>query len=170
MDESVLLSFDLPLVSVVVVCFKDIQITRQCLTHIFRQTYPSVEVIVVDNASPENIHEMVSREFPRARVICLERNSGFAEGHNVGIRAAQGKYIAIINNDALAGPDWLAAMVKIAEQNSDIGSVASIITDGNQPDRLDSCGQISQHASRTYRNSPDDSEIPHHTVSREFVS
>jgi GT2 family glycosyltransferase len=131
---------DIPLVSVVVVCFMGVDLTRQCLTHLFLQTYPSIEVIVVDNGSPEKIHEIVRREFPRARLICLDRNAGFAGGHNAGIQAARGKYVAIINNDAVASPDWVRAMVEVAERNPDIGSVASVIIDGNRPDRLDSCG------------------------------
>ena len=131
---------DTPLVSVVVVCVTGVDLTRQCLARLFSQTYPTLEIIVVDNGAPEALREMVRREFPGARLIRLGGNTGFAGGHNAGIRAARGKYVAIINNDALAAPRWVQAMVEVAERSPDIGSVASVIIDGNRPDRLDSCG------------------------------
>ena len=129
-----------PLVSVVVVCFNGLDITRQCLTSLFRQNYHPKEVIVVDNGSQEGIREMVIKEFPQAQLICLDENLGFAGGHNKGIEAAKGKYVAIINNDAVASPQWLSSMVDAAEKDEQIGAVASIITDGNRPEVLDSCG------------------------------
>lgn len=129
-----------PLVSVVVVCFNGLDITRQCLTSLFRQNYHPNEVIVVDNGSQEGIREMVIKEFPQAKLICLDENIGFAGGHNKGIEAAKGKYVAIINNDAVASPQWLSSMVVASEKDDQIGAVASIITDGNKPKVLDSCG------------------------------
>jgi GT2 family glycosyltransferase len=129
-----------PLVSVVVVCFNGLEITRRCLTSLFRQNYYPIEVIVIDNGSQEDIRQMVIKEFPQAQMICLDKNLGFAGGHNKGIEAANGKYVAIINNDAVASPQWLSSMVDVAEKDDQIGAVASIITDGNRPEVLDSCG------------------------------
>ncbi|MDP2982141.1 MAG: glycosyltransferase family 2 protein [Candidatus Latescibacter sp.] len=129
-----------PLVSVVVVCFNGLDITRQCLKSIFSQDYQPLEIIVVDNGSQEDISGMVSREFPRARLIRLPENIGFAGGHNRGIEAAQGKYAAIINNDAVASPAWIRAMVEEAGTDERIGAVSTIIMDGSRPGFLDSCG------------------------------
>ena len=128
------------LVSVVVVCFNGLEITRRCLESIFSQDYQPLEIIVVDNGSQEDISGMVSREFPRAHLIRLPENLGFAGGHNRGIEAAQGKYAAIINNDAVASPAWIRAMVEEAEADERIGSVSTVIMDGSRPDFLDSCG------------------------------
>lgn len=129
-----------PLVSVVVVCLNGMEISRRCLASIIRQEYANQEVIVVDNGSSEDIHGMVAREFPGVRLFRSEINRGFAGGHNLGIRQAHGKYVAIINNDAVAEPRWLAALAAAAEQDERIGAVASVILDAHQPGRLDSCG------------------------------
>ena len=90
-----------PLVSVVVVCFNGLEITRQCLAGLFNQDYDPREIIVVDNGSQEDVRGMVTGGYPQVRFIRMERNLGFAGGYNRGIEAAQGKYIAIINNDAI---------------------------------------------------------------------
>ena len=130
----------IPLVSIVVVCFNGVDITRRCLESLFSQDYKSKEIILVDNGSQEDIRRMVAEEFPQARFIKLEINHGFAGGYNRGIEAARGKYIAIINNDAVASPQWAGALVEVAEKDRETGAVASIIIDGNKTGVLDSCG------------------------------
>lgn len=128
------------MVSVVVVCFNGVDITRRCLESLFSQDYQSKEIIVVDNGSQEDIWGMVAEAFPKASFIRLESNHGFAGGYNRGIEVARGKYIAIINNDAVASPQWVGALVEVAEKDRETGAIASIIIDGNKPDVLDSCG------------------------------
>ena len=58
-----------------------------------------MEVIVVDNASNNQEAEIIAKRYPQVNVIKNERNLGFAGGNNLGIQAAHGKYIFIINND-----------------------------------------------------------------------
>ena len=61
----------------------------------------SIEVIVVDNASKENEAAIIANRFPQVKVIRSGINRGFAGGNNLGIKAAQGKYILFINNDTI---------------------------------------------------------------------
>lgn len=129
-----------PMVSIVVVCFNGLEITRRCLESLFSQDYPSKEIIVVDNGSQEDIRGMVAELFPQACFIRLNSNHGFAGGYNRGMEAARGKYIAIINNDAVASLQWVSALVAVAEKDRKTGAIASIIIDGNKPNALDSCG------------------------------
>ncbi len=129
-----------PLVSVIVVCCNGLEITRQCLAGLYYQDYDPKEIIVVDNGSQEDIQGMVTEVYPQFRFIRIDRNLGFAGGYNRGIEAAKGRYIAIINNDAIASPRWLSALIKVAEKDAKVGAVASVIIDGNRPKVLDSCG------------------------------
>lgn len=129
-----------PLVSVVVVCCDGLEITRRCLAALFNLDYDPREIIVVDNGSQEDIRGMVTEAYPHFRFIRIDRNLGFAGGYNRGIEAANGRYIAVINNDAIASPQWLSALIDVAEKDPRIGAVASIIADGNRPNVLDSCG------------------------------
>lgn len=61
----------------------------------------SLEVIVVDNASKNDEASIIEQRFPLAKVIRSDKNLGFAGGNNLGIKAAQGKYLFFINNDTL---------------------------------------------------------------------
>ena len=130
----------LPLVSIIVVTMNNVNLLRNCLSSLYAQEYEAIEIIVVDNGSGEDVPGMLSKEFPEVRMIRLEKNYGFAEGNNRGIEKAQGKYIALINNDAVATPQWISSLVSTAESDDKIGAVASIIIDGNKLGVLDSFG------------------------------
>ena len=129
-----------PLVSVIVVTVNHFDLIKQCLRSLHEQDYGPIEIIVVDNGSIKDARGVLAEEFPEVRVIRLDRNHGFAGGNNRGIEVSKGKYIALINNDAIADPEWISAMVAAAEADSSIAAAASIIIDGNRPEVLDSCG------------------------------
>lgn len=129
-----------PLVTVIIVTLNNLDFLKNCLVSIYGQDYKEIEILVVDNGSEEDIQGMLAREFPEVRIVRLYKNYGFAGGNNRGIEVAQGKYIALINNDTVASPQWIKSLVEVAESDPRIGAVASIIIDGNQPDILDSCG------------------------------
>ena len=129
-----------PLVSVIVVTMNNFDLLKKCLRSLYKQDYEPMEIFVVDNGSDQDARYVLVKEFPEVRVIRMNRNHGFAVGNNRGIEISKGKYIALINNDALAEPQWVSSMVAVAEADSSIAAVASIIIDGNQPELLDSCG------------------------------
>ncbi len=129
-----------PLVSVVIVTLNGRDLLAGCLEGLRLQDYPALQTIVVDNGSSEDIAGMVAVRAPGAAVIRLPANAGFAGGNNVGLRAAQGEYVALINNDAVPEPGWIRAMVEAAEADPGLGAVASVVIDGNAPTVLDSRG------------------------------
>ena len=64
----------------------------------------SIEVIVVDNASTQDEANVIKERYPQVKVIRSKENLGFAGGNNLGIKAAQGKYLFFLNNDTLFRP------------------------------------------------------------------
>lgn len=114
------------LVSVIVLNWNGKDCIGQCLRSLEAQTYPNREIIVVDNASSDGSPELVKKEFPHVRLIKNDRNLGFSDGNNIGIKAARGDLIALFNYDAVAAPDWLSELVKaIMEKNN--GLVGGLI-------------------------------------------
>ena len=129
-----------PLVSVIVVTLNNISLLKKCMESLDSQSYKNVEVIVVDNGSTDKIKSLLDWDFPDALYIRLPKNRGFAGGNNAGFKKARGEYVALINNDAVASPGWIEAMVNAAQADRKIGMVASIIVDGNDKFVLDSIG------------------------------
>src|SRR5438445_9471226 len=100
-------------VSVVVVNWNRRQLLAACLKSLELQTQKDFEIIVVDNGSADGSVEMVEREFTAARLIRNSENRGFCLANNQGIQVAEGEFIALLNNDAEAGPGWLEALLAV---------------------------------------------------------
>ena len=85
----------------------------------------SIEVIVVDNASREDEVAIIANSYPQVKVIRSEQNLGFAGGNNLGIKAAQGKYLFFINNDVILKPQTsdIRHLISRLETDDKIGMV-----------------------------------------------
>jgi len=110
-----------PLVSIISVNYNQAQITCDMLASLRRLTYPAVEIIIVDNASPSEDPGIIERNYPEVKLIRSKVNLGFAGGNNLGIAQAQGKYLYFINNDTEVEPDCLEPLVNLFENNSQAG-------------------------------------------------
>lgn len=130
----------LPAITVIVVNLNRMNLLRECLISLRRQSLPPAEVIVVDNASTDASRDMVAREFPGVRLLALDSNQGFCAANNLAIAIAQGDFIALLNNDATAEPGWLAALLAATGANPRVGMVASKILVAGRPGIIDKVG------------------------------
>ena len=129
-----------PLISVVVANWNGCRFLEKCLSALAAQTYPAVEVIVVDNGSSDGSLAWIAVHFPAVQVVANASNLGFAVANNQGIAAARGAFVALLNNDAWADPDWLANLYAAIEPDARIGMVASLMLLAARPEVVDSAG------------------------------
>lgn len=113
---------NLPLVSVITLNWNTTGVTCDFLrsTKEFG-TYKNMEVIVVDNGSKEDPAPFLTAIDPGIKVIRTGKNLGFAAGNNVGIRAAKGDYLFIVNNDTEFTPGLIEGLLGIFEKYPDAG-------------------------------------------------
>lgn len=117
-----------PAVSVIVVTWNRQDLLRACLLSLQQQTFRDFEIIVVDNGSNDGSLAMLrSAPFEAVRTIENAENRGFCAANNQGIAAARGRFIALLNNDAEAEPDWLRQLVAALDPEADVGMAASKI-------------------------------------------
>ena len=83
----------------------------------------NMEVIVVDNASKDDEASIIADRFPSVKVIRSDKNLGFAGGNNLGIKAAAGKYLFLINNDTVFRDFQVQALINRMESVADIAIV-----------------------------------------------
>ncbi|MDO5604926.1 MAG: glycosyltransferase [Paracoccus sp. (in: a-proteobacteria)] len=127
-----------PLLSVVVLAYGAADLTLDCLESLVGRgaSWPSLEVLVVDNGSPPaELERLRAATAGDARVRLIENgeNLGFARGNNVGIEAARGEYVLLLNNDTYVPPGALAAMVRHLERNPGIGIIGPMTNNiGNE--------------------------------------
>jgi len=121
-----------PTVSVIIVSWNAREYLRQCLDSLTAKVcrYP-MEIIVVDNASHDGSPECVSRDYPQVRLIQTGANLGFAKGNNVGIKAATGRYLCLVNSDVKVLPDCISRLVDFCEQRPEVGMAGPRVIGGD---------------------------------------
>jgi glycosyltransferase involved in cell wall biosynthesis len=114
-----------PLVTFVVPCYKYAHFLGTCVSSILAQDYENVEVLIMDNCSPDNTPE-VARSFQDSRVkhIRNDSNLGAEQNFNKGLTLARGKYVWILSaDDLLRSPSVLGRFVNAMEQDANVGLV-----------------------------------------------
>ena len=110
---------------------------------LLEQDFDDIEVVVVDNASVDGSAEEIEATFgDRVRLLRASRNLGFGAGNNLAIRRARGRYMVLLNNDAVAAPSFVGELVKAAEADKAIGMVAAKVLQYSQRDVIDTVGHL----------------------------
>jgi GT2 family glycosyltransferase len=135
-------------ISVVVVTWNRRNLLRSCLQSLTQQDLNQpFEVVVVDNGSDDGSPEMVLSDYGKTTRFRLElirnrENRGFCAANNQGFRASDSEFVALLNNDAEAEPDWLRKLATAFEGRPDVGMAASKILVHEDPRRIDKAGHL----------------------------
>jgi len=140
-------------VAVLIVNWNSGGLLARALASLHRQQRPADHIIVVDNASRDDSLEQAAPLLHDVEVMRLASNAGFSGANNAAARAAQRfDALALLNPDAEAEPDWLAALVDAAERYPSAASFASQIRFASAPDVLDGAGDSYHPSGRAWRN------------------
>lgn len=105
-----------------------------CLPSVMKTKYENFRILMIDNNSQDGSMDYMKQNYPDIEVLKLDKNYGYAEGNNKGIRYALKKgaqYIAVLNNDTRVDPMWLSEIVSFGEDNFDAGAMGPLILDGD---------------------------------------
>ncbi|MHA7733124.1 glycosyltransferase family 2 protein [Nitrosopumilus sp. S6] len=105
----------IPLISIVITNFNGGDLLLECLETVFKTNYNNFEVILVDNCSDDNSHNIAKERFPRISLIENNENLG-AVGRNSGIKNAKGDFIVLLDNDTKVDSEWLNEFLKSYEK------------------------------------------------------
>ncbi len=115
-----------PEITVIVVNYNGGDYLRGCLASLARQTWRSFETILVDNASKDGSVDRLNEVPERLTILREAANHGFAGGNNLAAQQAKGRWIALLNPDAEAAPDWLEKLMAAVKQRPTHRIVASL--------------------------------------------
>lgn len=114
-----------PLVSIVSVNYNGSEDTCEFIESLTKISYPNIEIIIIDNASPADNPKIIKQRFPNVILYESIINYGFAGGNNQGIMRARGEYVLLLNNDTIVDKGFLEPLVDKLESDSRIGAVSS---------------------------------------------
>lgn len=129
-----------PFVSIVILNYNQLKVSCEFLDSCKLLTYSNYEIILVDNASKEDPTTYVKEHYPEVIVIRNQENLGFTGGNNVGIAAAKGDYIFVVNNDTEVTPNLLEKLVEPFENDLSIGVVSPKIKYYSNPTLIQYAG------------------------------
>jgi GT2 family glycosyltransferase len=116
-----------PLVSVLIVTWNRRAELAASLDSVLRQTYPNIEIVVIDNASTDGTAEMVRTRYPQALLLRSYKNLGCPSGRNLGFANCRGKYVYMLDDDGWLQEDAVEVSVRRAEGDDRLGVVVSLI-------------------------------------------
>lgn len=129
-----------PLLSVIIPNYNGGRYLPTCYQALQQQTYPRLEIILVDNNSADGSITLTRRQFPHVKIVQLDRNAGLTGAINRGIEQAQGDILVPLNNDTEVGPNWAQALVNRLAEFPDAGIVASKMLLFTERDKIHSAG------------------------------
>lgn len=117
----------MPLVSICIVTWNRRSDLERCIRSALDQTWPNVEIVVLDNDSPDGTAAFVRREFPEVRLVCSDKNLGCVSGRNLAFANCWGKYIYSLDDDGWLDPDAIGILASRLEADPELGVAMSII-------------------------------------------
>lgn len=121
------MEYKTPLVSVVIVNWNGMEYLGECLDSLKISKYPSLEIIIVDNNSTDGSIDLLKTKYKYVKLIENKKNTGFTGGNNEGVNFANGKYIYLLNNDAIVCENSIESLVQTMEKDQKIGCCGSKI-------------------------------------------
>ena len=121
-----------PKVVVLILSYNGRHLLRECLSSYINSDYTNFKIVVIDNGSSDETEDYVKDKFPDVQVLRLERNVGYSQGFNQGMKFAteetNANFFLISNNDVYVDEKAISELVKVGQQNSKIGFVTGKAT------------------------------------------
>lgn len=143
-------------VAIIIVNWNGVNLLKECLTSIDKQSYSDFKVIIVDNGSTDSSCDYIQSHHPHYTILRQSTNMGFAEGNNIGIRLALTdpsiQYIVLINNDTVTDENWLQELMSATHLYKNAMSFAPRIMKYYSRDEIDSAGLLLHSSGRVTNN------------------
>lgn len=134
-------SLSTPWVSIIIVNFNAGDFLQTAVDKVAAQMDEDYELIMLDNASTDgSIEKLKTDHIKNYKLIALDENIGFAAGNNLAAKQAHGDWIALLNPDTEAKPDWLSAFKAAKDTYPDTVMFAGATINTSNPDILDGAG------------------------------
>jgi GT2 family glycosyltransferase len=130
--------------AIIIANWNGLKYLENCFKSLAGQTYQNFEIVFVDNGSNDGSVEFIKLNYPETKIIRLEKNTGFANGCNIGIQKALEeeniKYIMILNNDTKLDERCVEALVGCAKVHPKASSIQPKVLNFFERERIDCAG------------------------------
>ena len=136
------------LISVIVPVYKVEEYLDKCVKSLVKQTYEDIEIVLVDDGSPDNCPELCDRyaaEYEKVTAI-HKPNGGLGDARNYGVKHAKGNHIVFVDSDDYVGPEYVENLVKLKDKfNADISIMRIKREQENKSQRVKKAPRFEEH-------------------------
>jgi GT2 family glycosyltransferase len=142
---------DQPWVTVAVLSFNGRELLEVILPSLAAQTYDQLEVVVVDNGSSDDSRAYLDEHWPSVAVVSIPENVGVAAALNVCVRAGEGEFVLLLNNDLELDDRCVEELVAALRANPEAVVAGAKLRDYTHRELLDGTGDVYSWAGFAYR-------------------
>jgi glycosyltransferase involved in cell wall biosynthesis/ubiquinone/menaquinone biosynthesis C-methylase UbiE len=116
---------DLPLASICITTYNRAELIQECVESVLRQTYPNLEIVVVDDGSSDDTRRVLEGYGSAIRVVYNERNQGIAFSKNRALTTSSrdARYVGVLDSDDYYHPSFVERCVEFLEHDAEVGLV-----------------------------------------------
>lgn len=127
-------------VSVIIPNYNGEKFLTDCLNALKKQRFTDFDTILVDNGSTDNSIKTSKNVCPDIKIIELKENTGFAKAVNEGIKAAEGEFVILLNNDTIAFPGFVGNQYSMIKNKPDVFSCSALMIQNHDHNKVDDAG------------------------------
>lgn len=131
-----------PLISIQILNWNRAVETQRAIQSALDQSYPNIEIVVIDNGSTDNSVSLTRENYPQIKIVELDKNYGCPGGRNQGIDYCKGEYIFYLDNDGVLHQDAVKNAYETILKYPDVGIVTGILYDFETPSEIDAKCEI----------------------------
>jgi len=158
---------NIPKISVIIVNYNGGEWLTRSVQSLAEQNFSDFECFIVDNGSSDGSLETLPQLDKRFTVLELGENTGFAKGNNIAAKEARGDWLALLNPDAFARPDWLEKLLDATTLAPNVTMVGSTQYMALEPNIYDGVGDFYHVAGLAWRGKHGHSTEGHTPETRE---
>lgn len=128
------------ILTVIIPHYNGMDILRDCLESLYKNTFKDFNVILIDNGSTDGSQEFLINYFPQVKVVQNEQNRGYAGACNQGMLMNTAEYVLLLNNDTVLAENMLSEMLDTISASADIAMVQPKIKSIQQKEKFDYSG------------------------------
>lgn len=110
----------MPKTAVVILNWNGTKFLRQYLPSVVDYSLPSAEVFVIDNASTDESIAFIEQHYPQIHIVKNDKNYGFAQGYNEGLKHIEAEYYCLLNSDVEVSPAWLDSIITFMDTHKEV--------------------------------------------------
>ena len=125
--------------AIVILNWNGADMMRRFLPSVVKNS-PEADVVVVDNGSTDDSLQYLESEMPEVRVVCFDKNYGFAEGYHRGLKEVASEYYLLLNSDVEVREGWLQPMLSYMEAHPEVAACQPKLLCQWAPDQFEYAG------------------------------